>query len=198
VTAAVFGLLGVVVGGLITAGVEMWMGLLSRRRNARAAARILFADIHYGRSLIRGSLQGNRWWPEAIKLPLDNWERYREALAVGIRLADWGVVAATYDNFELLERERAGAISEGVLAGAWDFHSRYFNGYSDDATRAMEALTKYLGSAAEIDEFNRAVAERSLAKQGTVPGEPQQQDGESGQQPQSPESESGGTPLEPA
>ena len=84
-TAAIFGLIGVVVGAVVT-GVVEWM--LDRRRAAnerRAALRLLLGDLHVAVALIRPVLETTRWGIEETLIPTEGWSEHHGTLAAEVR-----------------------------------------------------------------------------------------------------------------
>jgi hypothetical protein len=71
--AAIFGLAGVVVGGLLTAGFEQWRDHTNRRLDARTAARMLYMKLFEARVHVDATLAESR-----MRLDMD-WRPYLEA-----------------------------------------------------------------------------------------------------------------------
>jgi hypothetical protein len=67
---AVFGLIGVIVGALITGGVGWTLGRRREQRDVRAAARLLRNDLVKAEGMLSHTLQQRRWWPRDWELPL--------------------------------------------------------------------------------------------------------------------------------
>jgi hypothetical protein len=89
---AIFGLVGVVVGGLLTAGANWLATRADRRRSRRLAARILSDELSYHRVYIQGRLDKG----EVVRLPdhtslHEAWLEHRVSLA-DLPWSDYGVV----------------------------------------------------------------------------------------------------------
>jgi hypothetical protein len=79
---AIFGLVGVIVGGLLTAGVNWLARRGDRGRSRRLAARILSDELSWHRTYIQGRLERG----ELVRLPdraslHDAWLEHRASLA---------------------------------------------------------------------------------------------------------------------
>jgi hypothetical protein len=113
--AAIFGLVGVVVGGLITFGIE-WRR--ERRNDGRAklrATRLVAAEMRHGRAAIGYGRLHDRWWPEPIDF--EEWRRQADTLTAVLSRADWEAVRQAYDELRATERGRAVGFAEGSKPG---------------------------------------------------------------------------------
>jgi hypothetical protein len=112
-TAAIFGLIGVVVGALVT-GIVQWR--LERRRettNRRAAMRLLAADFAVSQALIRPVLETGAWGSERIPLPLEAYGEYRGVISAELNKAAWKYVEGAVLGLRHLNEIRADAERSG-------------------------------------------------------------------------------------
>ena len=79
-TEAIFGLVGVVVGGLITGGLQRWDRLTQKRDRRRVAMRLVSRELLDNLVVLRGAARRRRWW-SSPQMSLDALARYRTELA---------------------------------------------------------------------------------------------------------------------
>lgn len=106
-TAAIFGLLGVLVGGLITWAVELWQARYQRREKGRVAVRLLLDEFGTCLSRAEASLDQGIWWLPENDLPLDVWHIHRADLAAVLPIDDWlklGVAALAIEQMDQAAR----------------------------------------------------------------------------------------------
>jgi hypothetical protein len=92
VTAAIFGLIGVLVGGLITAGTELFLQRRRERSDARAGRLLLEAELFQAQATINVALESD-WWAGRTSPPVEAWRESRVALAAEFTRAEWQVIA---------------------------------------------------------------------------------------------------------
>ena len=101
-TAAIFGLIGVLVGGILNGVVAHW---LDNRRDFRAAV-ISARLVRHELELVRGDFEhffesGRGSDLPVIPIKHPAWARYRESLARVLPAPDWEMVSAGYTWIEL-------------------------------------------------------------------------------------------------
>ena len=139
-TAAIFGIIGVIVGGLLNGAVAAWQQRRRERRAARPAARavmdelsemqaVLFADAHREPEYRAGGVPAPRAWPE-----------HRMTLASVVDGETWTAVSGAYAMAEyLIVQEEEGIVPTRALYGrAWLPHE-----ISDGIYRAQQRLKRY-------------------------------------------------------
>jgi hypothetical protein len=92
VAEAIFGLVGVVVGALVTGGVEF---LSERRRDAALllkAARLVEAELDEAESAFKHALDQGRLWASQHQPSVPSWREYAPVLAEALGTSDWQVV----------------------------------------------------------------------------------------------------------
>lgn len=124
ILAAVFGLVGVIIGGLITAGSSY---LIERRRDrisaesnervhalkVRQAARLIDAELERAEISANVAVLRKRWWPdESGPLELDSWNQYRAVIALALPYADWHLIARAIEFVHGINNGRAAAVRE--------------------------------------------------------------------------------------
>jgi hypothetical protein len=126
---ALFGLIGVIVGGLITAGVTF---LIEEKRASRdetkerrkrltdlkQAARLVHEDFTWASVSINFAIENKRWVSAHFEpIRLQTWKDYRSVLAAEANLADWVTLKAAVRAMEMYQRaiERNEAIDAHAL-----------------------------------------------------------------------------------
>ena len=126
-TAAIFGLLGVIVGGLIAAGAEAWFRSRERKAEALVAARLVLQEL--GTAAISIDLLiANDVWP--IPLPqmredlasTAQWEEGRAVLARTLSGDEWRIVTTAYGflgqtSTVLADDDEKGLVMESLRLG---------------------------------------------------------------------------------
>ena len=108
-TAAIFGLIGVLVGGLLTSGIEAFQGWRSRGRQSRVAARVLFDDMWTSQQVIESGLDHRHWWEPPLEMQTEGWQRcYRDHLAATMGADDWHTLAGAFSRLTTLQTTRDG------------------------------------------------------------------------------------------
>jgi hypothetical protein len=132
---AVFGLIGVVVGGLLTAGADYVARRAAARQARRLAARVLYDELANVRASVRWSMKNRNpalSFPEKLELSA-TWREYRRDLgSVG-----WDVWAAVDHAVASLETT--------TPATQWSAgREEWFTTLESDTAAAMEALGRYV------------------------------------------------------
>jgi hypothetical protein len=97
VTGAIFGLIGVVVGGLLTAAVQAFQEWRSQRTLGRAAARLLSAELSVQQSLLEDRAADESAEPVSDQMPaVSDWPQYRAVMARVLDDEAWIAVAGAY------------------------------------------------------------------------------------------------------
>ena len=125
-TAAIFGLLGVVVGGMITGGVSYFLEAWRERKELKKSRRLVAAELVTLRDQLdvleaaesTPKIAPSEWRDEF--LPTRIWERESAALALGLSDADWLAVQDVYGavtplKLELLTRDAASALERAFV-----------------------------------------------------------------------------------
>jgi hypothetical protein len=114
-------LLGVIAGALLAGIVQSAIEWTDRRRRGRAAARVVYAEVHRAHDTFGFATEQGAWWE--LPISTEGWRHYREDLAVAMPVDDFNTVAGAFYGVELLEdwRTRGNAfppeaVQERVLA----------------------------------------------------------------------------------
>jgi hypothetical protein len=147
VTAAIFGLLGVVVGGLLTAAVDAWFRSLDTKRRLRHAARVLQDEIDWLGSAIDTMFETGdpRLWEDPTPV-VETWRQRQDALS-DLPFDDWNAVRLGIRNVNLkLDMEPlADATTDEVVAAAKEMDMlSVFTKPRERLARASEALERYV------------------------------------------------------
>jgi hypothetical protein len=102
-TTALFGLLGVVVGGVLTGMVTYALERVRTKRAARAASRLLVEDLHSA-LMFANTVKGKGTWqvlsPDAVERtfvePAAVWLKHRELLASTLSGKEWVALSLAY------------------------------------------------------------------------------------------------------
>ncbi len=96
ILAGAFGLLGVIVGGLMNGVVSAGLDRVREARLAMITARLVQSDLLYVDAIVTAEIDEGEWKrlaQGAPPVPFDSWQEGREALAGGLReYQDWAVV----------------------------------------------------------------------------------------------------------
>src|SRR5262245_30305480 len=85
-----FGLLGVLVGGLITAGTQFGLVWWRQQGDFLVGIRLLEAGLERSRAIVRSALQSDEWFDgrtDPVVAPY--WREYSAAVAKGLRGDEW-------------------------------------------------------------------------------------------------------------
>jgi hypothetical protein len=105
-TTVLVGLGSAILGVLLGGAVQIYVAHRERDAAARRAARLLFSDLWIGASAVRSLRDIEYWWAEEAKPPLEDWRRYREALAGAMHGPDFQTVDGAFTRIAELERWR--------------------------------------------------------------------------------------------
>jgi hypothetical protein len=122
---AIFGLVGVIVGGFITACSSY---LLDRRREQadrqkerqsratklKTAARLIDEELARGQAAATIAFEDRHWWNPDEQLLTGAWQQYREFIAPELSQAAWHAVSIAIIAVHQLSGERANAVRLGL------------------------------------------------------------------------------------
>jgi hypothetical protein len=149
---ATIAFVGVLVGGLITAGTNYLLAVRKEKADARkdrnseaaevaAAARIIHLELIAYSSSCRVALDRKGEPPDIEPLTLLNWEKYSHLLAGALTFDAWVAISHAF-------------LSATVYQKIFDPDSETLQGMVDDVVQAADALTPYL-----IDPYSPAFPE---------------------------------------
>jgi hypothetical protein len=95
-TTAIFGLVGVIIGGVLNAVVTRWLEEKRALASARAAARLVRLELMLIGGYAAASVNTNIYGAEAESLRFDvkSWQQTSAVLAAGLNDDEWGPVMA--------------------------------------------------------------------------------------------------------
>jgi len=168
-TAAIFGLVGVIVGGVINGAVTAVLQRRTEGSDRRSAARLVRSELVRFRSL---ALEAARHSPEHLPQLHQTtpviWESYRAVLARALANEDWVLVARAYAHLDALAAvlvfEHDGALVEWRSEEA----QRLLADMIEPVEQAAMALAQPAGFPS--DHFDDAPALPEFPEQGAVAG----------------------------
>jgi hypothetical protein len=104
-TPAVFGLVGVVVGGLLNGLVGAVADSRRDRREATVAARLVRHEIEFLSAEVASWVREGEVPESAVPLKREAWDAHHEILARVLLARDWDMLAATYTWVELMNND---------------------------------------------------------------------------------------------
>ncbi len=107
-TGAIFGLIGVIVGGLLTAAIQAVQQARSDRATARAASRLLSAELSEQHVFLDALVNQDAARPLDSELPaVSAWPEYRAVMARLLEDESWQAVAGAYVGLSIFHSKRA-------------------------------------------------------------------------------------------
>jgi hypothetical protein len=114
---ALFALVAVLLGALITGGFTYWVERYREHKAAEAekvrhaievrrAARLIDDDLHTAVSLARWSIDHKEWWGSLERLTSTGWKEYRGVLAPNLLDNDWRSVSLAFRSIDLFQTIR--------------------------------------------------------------------------------------------
>jgi hypothetical protein len=99
-TAAIFGLVGVIIGGLVNAAVAAWQAWRAHKASARTGARLVALELRDAAAVLMLN-PGAAAHQEGLQQFSDTaWNAYRDALARMLSDEDWEVLTQAYEVIE--------------------------------------------------------------------------------------------------
>jgi hypothetical protein len=164
VAAAIFGLIGVIVGGVLNGAITAF--LVHRRESAfmRLAARELFDDLTYVAGYINVTQKDGDWirWANALnsgKLELA-WQQRRAVFAQRLRFDDFTVLSRAIRVFEML-RDESPRTKERAEAALTEEDRERFRGIFREVYEGLRVLKPFVGIG---DPFRLALRLKRLSE----------------------------------
>jgi len=160
-TAAIFGLLGVIVGGVINGVVSAVLARRTERADSRGAARLVRSELVRFRALALGA---RTWAPENLPqlryAQTELWNANRAVLARALSDSDWAVVARAYAHVEAVQSVLVFE-ADGTMV---DWRRTETQKLLEELVQPAEAAALVLGSIAglrveRLDETTQSVPE---------------------------------------
>jgi len=99
-SSALIGFIGVIAGAVTTGGFQAYVARRDRKRDARVAAGLVFADLAIAFKALEPLLDGKPPLTASFKRFLETWRDERRALASGVRPSDFHAIALAFKNLE--------------------------------------------------------------------------------------------------
>lgn len=94
---AIFGLVGVIVGGTITGGSTYFFERRRERRELKRASRLLDEELLIAETAATMCVEQRKWWPrEDVELTTEAWREYRGVIALELSYAAWRAVSLAF------------------------------------------------------------------------------------------------------
>lgn len=93
---ATFGLLGVIVGGVLNGVVTAALDRVQNARRAQVVARLVQDDLTYMKAVLEAEINEGVWkriTPDAPPVPFDSWRDGRDVLAGHLSFEEWAVAS---------------------------------------------------------------------------------------------------------
>ena len=140
-TAAVFGLVGVVIGALITGGTNYVLQVRAERREIRAAARLMLQELTNTGAAIRYAIElDDREFLRGATSE-DEWRTHHLLLARHLSDEEWDAVALGYG-----EGTVALVLVDGLQPDEWQAKAREIADIVDDGCRVLLTRAHRKGS----------------------------------------------------
>jgi hypothetical protein len=103
-SAAAFGLIGVVIGAFVTGGVAFFLEWRRERAAVRAGLRLVGEELKDMLGEVRVMLEAGAWGPPDVRQGLgtrishEQWDRHRDVLAAHLSPDDWREIAGARDT----------------------------------------------------------------------------------------------------
>jgi hypothetical protein len=133
-TAAIFGLIGVIIGGLLNGAVTYLAHRQQQKAASKIAARVVLSEIKGNERAIRITLRFENWANAKLALTVDQWLAHRETLAGSLRDQEWVAVETYY-----------GATDRMIVATEL---AKTRDDLDDDETRVLKLLNTHGEAAA--------------------------------------------------
>ena len=145
-TAAVFGLIGVIVGGILNAATTAFLQRRIDRSNERSAARLVRSELVRFRSL---AVAAGHWAPDQLPQLHDIapvlWQSERAVLAGALSDDDWSAVAHAYAHVDALASVLVFEADGGLEAWRIREAERVLAGMLDPVEEAATILGRVAG-----------------------------------------------------
>jgi hypothetical protein len=116
---AIFGLLGVIVGGTITAGTNYFFARRHEKAELKKASRLVDADLLMGQTAANFCVEKRQWWDVDIPIATEAWQKWKGVLAAELTYDAWLDVqkaVLAVDNLRTTRGAVTGDISDSVAA----------------------------------------------------------------------------------
>jgi hypothetical protein len=161
VTEAIFGLLGVVVGGLLSGGMMLGIEHVREHRDARTAARLVHYELIRAVSLLEVALDLGSPLPFVVSFATEAWSEHRSGLARTLDTSTWGAALSAYSALEAVDQTFTGPDFE-PRGGLTEEGFMYVGAAAARVREALDALGR-VGSVPSDDHIKlvkQMVAER--------------------------------------
>jgi len=158
---AIFSLIGVVLGGIITGGTQMFLERRRERRAVRRAKRLVGGELLHASMILR-SLSDSKIWPSSPDatsvLPTSAWQEHRAHLADVLDEDLWNQLVTTYSRLEIVR-----VLAKDLLADA-PLSDAMIESMKDTAIK-LERLHRALGrGGGRLEDIPKLVTEPRKTK----------------------------------
>lgn len=151
-TAAIFGIIGVVVGALATAGTQFALEWRRERGDFLVGIRLLEVALLQTEGSILAALESNAW-AIGYKTTIEpHWREFAHAVAKGLRRKEWTVLGMAITSGDMAAARFAWRLSEAPAVSLTEEDRRALEVIRLPITLAVAIVGNYSGgSSAEID-----------------------------------------------
>jgi hypothetical protein len=150
ITVAAIGLLGVLIGGVITAGANFVLAVRRERVDARRddrshaievrrASRLIVFELLGAAATVKSCVEKRQWWVTPhIQLKTEAWQKYSDVIAPALSETEWFAVSKAFMEIEqiLADPDKGEEITD-IIAEEW------FAPRLQDIQKAVSALGPY-------------------------------------------------------
>ena len=101
-TAAVVGLVGVIIGGVLSGGIQWMLQRRSDSRSAMSAARLVKYELGKYQELLKFQI-GIRNWQTHLWFPPAQWREHQSILSAACTRSEWLLVTTAYMGIEIVD-----------------------------------------------------------------------------------------------
>lgn len=140
-TAAAVGLVGVVIGAVLSGGIQWMLQRRSDNRSAMSAARLVTYELWQYRELLGYQIR-NRYWETGLWFHPVRWREFQARLSVACTGSEWQQVTFAYMGIETVDSWHAPTKDGAEPNVERDPEQSSMPAILETVVQAMEALTR--------------------------------------------------------
>jgi uncharacterized membrane protein YcfT len=139
-TEAIFGLIGVLIGGLLNVGVAYVAERRVRKADVKVSARLLYSEIKLNQVSVRLALQEKRWGPAKTDVLRDDWIDHRATLANLLTEGEWSMIDDYFGGIGTMVSLAALCDYDEAIG---DTERKTMQGLNERGDQSLEIVAKY-------------------------------------------------------